>query len=64
MKKFLFASLICLTLTAVSVANTSCKAVRTITTTSSFSQVTNDSAKVTTTIQTKTVEDYQGTKKH
>jgi hypothetical protein len=41
----------------------SCKAVRTITTTSSYSQVVNDSAKVTTTITSKTVEDYQGTKK-
>ena len=53
-----------LILSAVVLGCHACKAVRTITTTSSFSQVTNDSAKVTTTIQTKTVEDYQGTKKH
>ncbi len=40
----------------------SCKAWRTITTTSSYVQQ-NDSAKVTTTISTKTVEEYQGVKK-
>ena len=40
----------------------SCKAWRTITTTSSYVQQ-NDSAKVTTTISSKTVEEYQGVKK-
>ena len=40
----------------------SCKAWRTISTTSSYVQQ-NDSAKVTTTISTKTVEEYQGVKK-
>ncbi len=41
----------------------SCKAWRTISTTSSYSQV-SDSTKVTTTISTKTVEEYQGVKKN
>ena len=40
----------------------SCKAWRTITTTSSYVQQ-NDSAKTTTTIATKVVEEYQGVKK-
>jgi hypothetical protein len=40
----------------------SCKAWRTVTTTATYVQ-TNDSAKVTQTITTKTVEEYQGVKK-
>lgn len=40
----------------------SCKAWRTITTTSSYVQQ-NDSTKTTTTIATKVVEEYQGVKK-
>ena len=40
----------------------SCKAWRTITTTSTYQQA-NDSTKTTTTISTKTVEEYQGVKK-
>ena len=40
----------------------SCKAWRTITTTSSYTAA-NDSAKSTITIQSKTVEEYQGHKK-
>ena len=41
---------------------TSCKAWRTVSTTATYVQ-TNDSAKVTQTINTKTVEEYQGVKK-
>lgn len=41
---------------------TSCKAQRVITTTSTYTQV-GDSSKVTTTISTKTIEEYQGVKK-
>lgn len=68
MRKFLPKSLkslllSALVLSALVAGMCSCKAVRTITTTSSYSQVVNDSAKVTTTITSKTVEDYQGTKK-
>ena len=50
-------------LSAVSIGVCSCKAWRTVTTTASCVQV-NDSSKVTTTIQTKTVEEYQGVKKN
>ena len=49
-------------LSALAIGVCSCKAWRTITTTSSYVQQ-NDSAKVTTTISTKTVEEYQGVKK-
>ena len=49
-------------LCALAIGVCSCKAWRTITTTSSYVQQ-NDSAKVTTTISTKTVEEYQGVKK-
>lgn len=41
---------------------TSCKAWRTISSTATYTQV-NDTAKVTTTISTKTVEEYQGVRK-
>ena len=41
---------------------TSCKAWRTVSTTATYVQ-TNDSAKVTQTITTKTIEEYQGVKK-
>lgn len=41
---------------------TSCETQRVITTTSTYTQV-GDSSKVTTTISTKTVEEYQGVKK-
>ena len=51
-----------LLLCALAVGVCSCKAWRTITTTSSYVQQ-NDSAKVTTTISTKTVEEYTGVKK-
>lgn len=61
MKKFVFTLLILL---SVVVGVSSCKAWRTVTTTSTYVQQ-NDSAqsKVTTTISTKTVEEYQGVKK-
>lgn len=48
---------------AVGVSVTSCKAWRTITTTASYVQV-NDSTKSSSTITTKTVEEYTGVKKH
>ena len=47
---------------ATSLALTSCKAWRTITTTASYVQV-NDSTKSSSTITSKTVEEYQGVKK-
>ena len=43
-------------------AFTSCKAWRTISSTATYVQQ-NDSSKTTTTISTKTVEEYQGVKK-
>ncbi len=42
---------------------TSCKAWRTISTSATYTQV-GDSTKTTTTITTKTVEEYQGVKKN
>ena len=53
-----------LILSAVTIGVCSCKAWRTITTTATYVQQ-NDStqAKTTTTISTKTVEEYQGKKK-
>ena len=47
----------------VALAVTACKAIRTVTSTATYTEVT-DSSKVTTTISTKTVEDYQGVKKN
>ena len=57
-------SLILMTLmiSAFAVGVCSCKAWRTVSTTATYVQ-TNDSAKVTQTITTKTVEEYQGVKK-
>lgn len=57
--KYVLSTLI---ISAFAIGVSSCKAWRTITTTSSYVQQ-NDSAKVTTTISTKTVEEYQGVKK-
>lgn len=48
---------------AVAVGVCSCKAWRTISTSATYVQQ-NDSTKTTTTISTKTVEEYQGVKKH
>ena len=47
---------------AVTIGVCSCKAWRTITTTATYVQQ-NDSTKTTSTISTKTVEEYQGVKK-
>ena len=49
-------------LAAVTIGVSSCKAWRTISTTSTYVQQ-DDSTKTTTTISTKTVEEYQGHKK-
>ena len=49
-------------ISAFAVGVCSCKAWRTVSTTATYVQ-TNDSAKVTQTITTKTVEEYQGVKK-
>ena len=51
-----------LTCCAVALGMTSCKAWRTITTTATYTQAT-DSTKTTTTIVTKTQEEYTGVKK-
>ena len=51
-----------LTCCAVALGMTSCKAWRTISTTATYTQV-GDSTKTTTTITSKTVEEYQGVKK-
>ena len=47
----------------LSVMLTGCNVTRTVTSTATYTEVT-DSSKVTTTISTKTVEDYQGVKKN
>ena len=64
MRKFRLKSLtlVLLLLSAFAVGVCSCKAWRTVSTTATYVQ-TNDSAKVTQTITTKTVEEYQGVKK-
>ena len=64
MKKYKSKSLILfvVVLSAVTIGVCSCKAWRTITTTATYVQQ-NDSTKTTSTIQTKTVEEYQGKKK-
>ena len=59
MKRLFFFALIC---SAIVITATSCKAWRTISTTATYTQV-SDTSKVTTTIQTKTVEEYTGVKK-
>ena len=51
-----------LTCCAVALGMTSCKAWRTISTSATYVQQ-NDTSKVTTTINTKTVEEYTGVKK-
>ena len=62
MKELLFV-LVALISVAVCVGMTSCKAWRTISTSATYTQV-GDSTKTTTTITTKTVEEYQGVKKN
>ena len=61
MKKYilLLAVMVCV---ALSAGMTSCKAWRTISTTATYTQV-GDSTKTTTTISSKTVEEYTGVKK-
>ena len=54
--------LLSLILLSVAIGVCSCKAWRTIATTSTYVQQ-NDSTKTTTTISTKTVEEYTGVKK-
>jgi len=48
---------------AASLALTSCKAWRTVTTTATYTEL-QDSSRVTTTIQTKTQEEYTGVRKN
>ena len=62
MKKKLFMLVMVLAIVVVAVTFESCKAQRTITTTCTYVEQ-NDSAKTTTTITSKTVEDYTGIKK-
>ena len=54
--------LLLLVLASVTIGVCSCKAWRTISTTSTY-VLQNDTAKTTTTISTKTVEEYTGVKK-
>lgn len=54
--------LIMMTIIAMGVSVTSCKAWRTISTSATYVQQ-NDTSKTTTTISTKTVEEYTGVKK-
>ena len=61
MKKLLFVSAVLISI-AVCAGMSSCKAWRTISTTATYTQV-SDTSKVTTTINTKTVEEYTGVKK-
>ncbi len=60
MRKFI---LLLLLICSIAVGMTSCKAQRIITTTSTYTQV-GDSTKTTTTISSKTVEEYTGVKKN
>ena len=59
MRKFLIFALF---LSAFTIGVCSCKAWRTVSTSATYVQQ-NDTAKTTTTIQTKTVEEYTGVKK-
>ena len=59
MKRHLF---VLIAMVCVAVGMTSCKAWRTISTTATYMQA-SDTSQVTTTITTKTVEEYQGVKK-
>ena len=61
MKKLLFVLAVLISI-AVCAGMTSCKAWRTISTSATYTQV-GDSTKTTTTISSKTVEEYQGVKK-
>ena len=61
MRKFILLSAVLISM-AVCAGLTSCKAWRTISTSATYTQV-GDSTETTTTITTKTVEEYQGVKK-
>jgi hypothetical protein len=61
MRKFIL-SLVVIISVALALGMTSCKAWRTVTTTATYTEV-QDSTKLTTTIQTKTQEEYTGVKK-
>jgi len=61
MRKYILLSAMLISM-AVCAGMTSCKAWRTISTTATYTQV-GDSTKTTTTITSKTVEEYQGVKK-
>ena len=61
MRKFILLSAMLISM-AVCAGMTSCKAWRTISTTATYTQV-GDSTKTTTTISSKTVEEYTGVKK-
>lgn len=61
MKKLVLVSAVLISI-AVCAGMSSCKAWRTISTTATYTQV-SDTSKVTTTINTKTVEEYTGVKK-
>ena len=61
MRKFICGFLMLISM-VVCLSMTSCKAWKTISTTATYTQV-NDTAKVTTTISTKSVEEYTGVKK-
>lgn len=61
MRKFILLSAVLISM-AVCAGLTSCKAWRTISTTATYTQV-GDSTKTTTTISSKTVEEYTGVKK-
>ena len=61
MRKLLFALAMLISI-AVCAGMTSCKAWRTISTTATYTQV-GDSTKTTTTISSKTVEEYTGVNK-
>jgi len=62
MRKLKSLILMLLLISAFAVGVCSCKAWRTVSTTATYVQ-SSDSAKVTQTISTKTVEEYQGVKK-
>jgi len=62
MRKLKSLILMLVLISAIAIGVCSCKAWRTVSTTATYVQ-TNDSAKVTQTITTKTVEEYQGVKK-
>ena len=63
MKQRLLCRILFGVLIATSLALTSCKAWRTVTTSATYIQQ-NDSVKSTTTIQTKTQEEYTGVRKN